>query len=178
MSGWKGIVDQQFSQFDFNQYVAGLTFDGWVPDLFVVHHTQDPSLAMLPNGLQERNIRGLESYYRDEQGWSAGPHLFVDDHGIWVFTPLTTRGVHAVSFNARGIGMEMLGDYDHEDFNSGRGAAVRDNAVAACAIVCKKLGIGPEGILGHRDDPKTTKTCPGNHVDLDAFIKLVQGYGV
>jgi hypothetical protein len=175
---WKGIVAQQFSPAEFRDYVAGLAFDEWVPDLFIVHHTAEPSLANRPNGLSLRNIRGLESYYRDEKGWNSGPHLFVDDHGIWVFTPLTVKGVHAVSFHSRGIGMEMLGNYDVEDFNSGRGAAVRDNAVAACAIVCAKLGIGPEGILGHRDDPQTAKTCPGNGVDLDAFIARVQGYAV
>ena len=35
----------------------------------------------------------------------------------------------------------MLGDYDSEDFDTGRGAQVRDNAVATIAILSAALGI-------------------------------------
>jgi hypothetical protein len=119
---------------------------------------------------------GLERYYRNEKGWSAGPHLFVDDQpaGIWVFTPLTTPGVHAKSFNGRSLGLEMLGNYDVEDFDSGRGALVRDHAVAAIAILSAALDIDPEWMMCHRDEPSTTKTCPGNNVDAVVFIQAVK----
>ena len=44
-------------------------------------------------------MRNLEAYYRDEQDWSAGPHLFVADDLIWVFTPLRTSWVHSPSWD-------------------------------------------------------------------------------
>jgi hypothetical protein len=123
-------------------------------------------------------MSGLERYYRDEMGWSAAPHLFVDDQpaGIWVLTPLTTPGVHAKSFNPRSIGLEMLGNYDVEAFTSGRGDRVRENAVAAIAMLSAALDIDPDSMRFHRDEPNTTKTCPGRNVDKATFIRAVKAY--
>ena len=89
---WKGIVGRNFTPDAFREYVAGLTWGEWQPEFIVLHHTAVPSLAQRPNGFNNASMSGLERYYRDEMGWSAGPHLFVDDQpaGIWVFTPLTT----------------------------------------------------------------------------------------
>ena len=91
---WKGIVGRNFTPDAFREYVAGLTWGEWQPEFITLHHTAVPSLAQRPNGFNNASMSGLERYYRDEMGWSAGPHLFVDDQpaGIWVFTPLTTSG--------------------------------------------------------------------------------------
>ena len=143
----------------------------------VLHNTQDPNLAQRPDGLTGQNILDLEAFFRDEQGWSSGPHLFVDDLQIWVFTPLTTPGTHAPGWNAISWGVEMLGDYDNEDFNSGRGLQVQQNAVAAVAILNAALGVDPGTMRLHKEDPQTThKYCPGNTVDKDAFIQAVRNY--
>lgn len=173
---WKGIIGQNFTPEGFRDYVAGLAWDAWRPEFIVLHNTGVPTLAQRPDGLTEDHIQGLVSYYRDDQGWSAGPHLFIDDRQIWVFTPLTTPGVHSPSWNRLALGVEMLGDYDREDFNSGRGLAVQQNAVAAIAILSAALGLDPESMRLHREDPKTTHHCPGDGVDKAAFIAAVQEY--
>lgn len=175
---WKGIVGRNFTPGQFKQYVAGLLWGAWRPEFIVLHHTAVPSLAQRPNGFNHASMSGLERYYRNEMGWSAGPHLFVDDQpaGIWVFTLLTTPGVHAKSFNSRSIGLEMLGNYNVEAFTSGRGALVRHNAAAATAILSEALDIDPDSMVGHRDEPSTTKTCPGNNVELEDFIRAVKDY--
>lgn len=172
---WKGIVGKNFTPSDFQEYVAELTWDTWQPSFIVLHHTAIPSLVQRPNGFNNASMSGLQRYYRDELGWSAGPHLFIDDQptGIWVLTPLTTPGVHAKSFNRYSLGVEMLGNYDIEEFNSGRGLAVQQNAIVAIAILSKALGIDPDSMMCHRDEPNTTKTCPGNNVDEFAFIQKV-----
>ena len=177
MPAWKGIVGQCFSPETFKAYVAGLSWDDWKPSFIVLHNTGEPTLAQRPNGLTMAHILGLEAYYRDDQGWSAGPHLFIDDqHGIWVFTPLTTPGVHSPSWNSVSLGVEMLGNYDSEDFNSDRGLVVQQNAVAAIAILSAALGIDPGTMRLHREDPETTHHCPGDNVDQAAFIQAVRGY--
>ncbi len=107
-------------------------------------------------------------------GWSAGPHLVVDDHQIWVLTPLTTPGVHSPSWNAVALGVEMLGDYDHDEFNSGRGALIKANAVLAIAALSAYLHLDPATMRLHREDPLTDHHCPGDNVDKAEFIALVR----
>ena len=177
---WKGIVGQTFDPAGFKEYVAGLNLPGgsWIPDFVVLHNTGIPTLAQRPNGLTHQHILDLEDYYKNDQGWSAGPHLFCDDLQIWAFTPLWTPGVHSPSWNGVSWGIEMLGDFDSEDFTSGRGLAVQQNAVAAIAILSAAIGLDPTSMRLHREDPGTShRTCPGASVDKDSFIQAVQAYG-
>lgn len=171
---WKGIVGKSFSQQEFDAYCHTLSWTAWRPLFIVLHNTQVPSLASWPKGLTEAHIKGLETFYRDTQKWSAGPHLFVDDKQIWVFTPLTVSGVHSPSWNKVALGIEMLGDYDTESFDSGRGASVRRNAVAAIATLSAVLGLDPQKMRIHREDPLTTHHCPGKNVRKLEVIQEVQ----
>ena len=68
----------------------------------------------------------------------------------------------------------MLGEYETEAFDSGRGLAVQRNAVAALSILCRTLGFDPATIRLHKEDPKTThKGCPGKHVVKSNIIREV-----
>ena len=175
MGTWKGIIGASFTPSTFDQYCHLLHWLAWRPSFVVLHNTSVPTLADRPHGLTKDHILGLERYYRDEQHWSAGPHLFIDDHQIWVFTPLTVSGVHSPSWNKRALGIEMLGEYQTEAFNSGRGALVHANAVAAIASLSAVLGLDPTTMRLHQEDPLTThKTCPGKHVVKAPFIYEVQ----
>jgi hypothetical protein len=170
---WKGIVGEAHNPEEFEKYCHKLEWTQWRPSFIVLHNTQIPSLAQRPNGLNENHIKLLEKYYRDDQKWSAGPHLFVDDKKIWVFTPLTMSGVHSPSWNKIALGVEMLGDYETESFDSGRGLQVRLNAVAAMATLCAVLGLDPGTIRLHREDPGTTHKCPGQNVRKLEIIQQV-----
>src|SRR5712692_9223750 len=174
MPGWKGIVAKSFSPDAFDAYCHTLSWTAWRPSFIVLHNTAVPSLAQRPNGLTEQHIRGLEEFYRDTQGWSAGPHLFVDDRQIWVFTPLTVSGVHSPSWNKVAFGVEMLGDYEREAFDGGRGLEVRNNGVAAIATLSAVLGIDCQTMRIHREDPLTTHACPGKNVRKLEVIQAVQ----
>ena len=164
MANWKGIVGKSFSPQEFDDYCHTIQWTSWRPSFIVLHNTGIPSLAQRPNGLTLEHIHGLEAFYRDKQNWSAGPHLFVDDKQIWAFTPLNVAGVHSPSWNSIALGIEMLGDYETEPFNSGRGLNVRKNAVAAIASLSAVLGFDPNTMRLHREDPKTTHACPGKNV--------------
>jgi hypothetical protein len=164
MAEWKGIIGEAFSAADFDDYCHGLVWTPWRPSFIVLHNTQIPSLASRPNGLTLQHLRGLEAFYRDEQGWSGGPHLFVDDRQIWVFTPLTMSGTHSPSWNKLALGVEMLGDFETESFSDGRGLQVRRSAIAALATLSAVLGLVPQTMRLHREDPLTTHACPGKNV--------------
>ena len=168
--------------------LAGLT---WTPESFRVylsrlprpqwakavclHHTASPSLAMRPSGLSNQHIINLHDYYQLDLKWSSGPHLFVDDHRILGMSSLLKPGVHAKSFNRYAIGIEVLGEYDTEDPQSGRGLACWQNAAAATALLLEWLGLPAtaDTVLFHRNDPKTSKTCPGMKVQKAWVLRLV-----
>jgi hypothetical protein len=164
MPDWKGIVGSPFGPEEFDAYCHSLRWDQWRPSFVVLHNTQIPSLAQRPRGLSRAHIHGLESYYRDDMHWRGGPHLFVDDKQIWAFTPLTVSGTHSPSWNKLALGVEMLGDFEREAFDGGRGARVRAHAVAALATLHAVLGLDPHTLRLHREDPLTTHACPGKHV--------------
>lgn len=112
-------------------------------------------------------MRNLENYYKNNQQWSAGPHLFVADDLIWVFTPLNVSGVHSPSWNSVAWGVEMVGDYSVEPF----GAAIQENVLSALAILHGALGLNPEMLRLHKEDPRTTHICPGKNVVKTDIIR-------
>lgn len=159
---WKGIVGERFAVEDFARYLEKVEWKLWKPQGITLHHTGVPDLEMRPNGFTPKHIQGLESYYRDVKKWQSAPHLFIDQDGIWVFTPLTLKGVHAVSFNRTHIGIEMLGNYDVEAWHP----KVRSQSIESMALLCARLQITPGQINFHRNDPLTRKSCPGVHIGL------------
>ncbi len=175
MSEWKGIVGLSYSPEEFETYLQGIQWTDWHPSFIVLHNTYSPTLAQRPNGLTHQHILNLVNYYRDEKGWKAGPHLFVDDKQIWVFTPLTVSGRHSPSWNEVSLGVEMLGDYDNEQFDSGRGLAVKKNAALAIASLTAALDIDPDTMRLHKEDTETTHhDCPGANVSKSQFIQAVK----
>lgn len=171
---WKGIVGRSFSPEQFDVYLHGLTWISFRPSFLVLHNTANPSLADRPKGFTEQHIKNLEVYYRDEQHWKGGPNLFIDDVRIWVFTPLTVSGTHSPSWNKLSLGIEMLGDYSKESFTEGRGLEVRINTVSAIASISAVLGIDPDTMKLHKEDPLTTHNCPGKNVVKSEVIKEVK----
>lgn len=173
---WRGIVGRPFTVAGFKDYVASLTFRSWRPSFLVLHNTGAPTLAQWNAYPEDKRIKNLERYYRDQQGWSSGPHLFVDDNTIWVFSPLTAPGTHSPSWNGTSIGVELVGDYSREDDDRGPGFKAKMMAVAAFAILHAKLGLNPETIRLHKEDKRTNHDCPGKNIDKAEFIELVREY--
>jgi hypothetical protein len=174
MPNWKPIVGLGFNAEEFDKYCHSLQWTAWRPSFVVLHNTASPTLAQRPNGFSQQHIHNLVSFYRDERGWTAGPHLFIDDKNIWVFTPLTVSGVHSPSWNKFSLGIEMLGNYAVESFKDGRGLAVRKNTIAAIASLCAVLGIDPNTLRLHKEDPATDHDCPGANVKKSEIIQEVQ----
>lgn len=140
-----------------------------------LHHTAAPSLQQRPRGFLAQHIINMRDYYQS-LGWRSGPHLYADEDQIWFMTPLSEKGVHAVSFNNSSIGIEVLGNYDVEDPFTSRGLQCWQTAAAAANALTKWLKIvaSEQNIKFHRDDPKTSKTCPGSKISKEWFIDLMQ----
>jgi hypothetical protein len=158
----------------FREYLKGVKRPAYVKSV-TIHHTGAPSLAQRPHGFLAQHLLNIKSYYQS-LGWNRGPHLFVDEDQIFGMTPLNVPGIHAVSFNRNSIGIEILGDYDSEDPLTGRGLACMKNTAAVTKALFEWLDmpVNENTLKFHRDDPKTSKTCPGKKVKKDWFISLVQ----
>lgn len=167
-------VGKRWTPEQFRAYLATIPKPAWAKAV-CLHHTASPSLAMRPGGLTEQHVKNLQSYYQNDLKWKAGPHLFADDHLILGLSPLTETGTHAKSFNGMAIGIEVLGDYDSEDPTSGRGLKAWQNGAAAAKALLDWLGLkaSAQTVLFHRDDPKTSKTCPGTLVKKDWVLQLI-----
>jgi hypothetical protein len=159
---WKGIVGRGFTRAEFGEYVSTLQLTRWAPDFVVLHNTQDPTLAQWHEADGAIRMAGFAKYYAEEKGWSAGPHLFVADDLIWIFTPLTVAGVHSPSWNAVSWGVETVGDFDHEELE----AEQLENLVEALRCLHRLAGWNRPQLRLHKDDPKTEHTfCPGVNFD-------------
>jgi len=181
---WRGIIGRGFTVDEFQSYIGSLQFTAWRPSFVVVHNTSQPSQALYeqwqqrPNWTGEQWLRNLESYYGG-MGWSAGPHAFVAKDKIWGFTPFTGPGTHSPAWNSRTWGIETVGEFMTEQFNGG----VRDNLIAALAILHNAIGLDPadyqfgvRGLHFHKEDPQTThKQCPGKNMVKKDLVAAVVG---
>lgn len=176
----------------FLDYLDDIKFGAWRPKFVTMHHTGGPSLAMW-QGWQKRNppvsdeqwMRNLASYYGKSKAqggpadgpWRSGPHFFFTPANYCVLSPPTARGVHARSFNAMSWGVECVGDFDSEPFTD----ALRDRYAEglaclhiAAGLEVEPFGRGLRGLHFHRDDPLTTKTCPGRKVSKDVMVAAIR----
>lgn len=188
-------VKRGFNQESFRLYMDNVRWTGWRPNKIVWHNTAAPSLAQWIKSAKDDLARGLvpgisrinslESFFKDNNHWSGCPHLFIANDLIWVMNPLTAPGVHTPSWNSSSIGIEMIGDFDTEDDDSGEGLKVRNNTIFATAILCSALGLEPSNgevdphtlrtsgtIFIHKQDRKTTHDCPGKDVAEDKLAMI------
>src|SRR5262252_2384342 len=153
---------------------------GWRPSGIVLHNTASPTLEQWWHGgtPPEQRMVNLRDYYENQCGWSAGPHAFVDGVTIWIFTDFNVSGVHSPSWNGTRLGIECVGDYDHEDWDSGAGLKVHEQGVALFGECCKHYGWAPDNniIKLHYEDPATDHACPGSDVVKSEFVSEVGEY--
>lgn len=167
---WIPAVKLSFNAEQFDRYVTRTHFTQWRPSFVVLHNTGVPRLDQWHEHPVAVRLNGLEHYYRDVMGWHAGPHLFVSDTEISVFTPLTVPGIHSPSWNAISWGVEMVGDFTAEAFDP----QVKANTVAALASLHAAIGLDSHTLRFHKEDPATThKGCPGVHVVKQEMIDAV-----
>lgn len=177
----------------FIRYVQEYDFGSIPPNFVVLHHTATPDLfAWTSNeaGLstqalydkRKRQLDAIQRYYEQQLGWDRGPHLFIDEHYIWVFTPMFHVGIHAGTGNGSvpnySIGIEVVGNYDMGVWPQ----EIASNVGVAVAVIKDTLGtfeyvhrVGPGGISAHRDYRSTN--CPGKAITTAFYLqKLTEGW--
>jgi len=161
----------------FVAYVEGLQFPSPLPDRVFLHHTWKPTRETWQG---YSSILAMKAYYEKQlwvdeeglthEGWNAGPHLFVADDGIWLFSDLRYDGVGALGHNTGTRHLEMVGDYD----NALPSGPTWANTVAALGILHIKLGLDIQQLWFHRD--VSYKSCPGWAVQKSWVIPQVAAW--
>jgi hypothetical protein len=172
---WSDFDGKPYTNEQFASYVATLRWRAWKPSGITLHNTASPTLAQWAEEgpRHDARIRNLQSYYENELGWHAGPHLFISRHFINGFSNILKPGVHSRCYNATHLGIEMVGDYNSEDFDSGDGSLVRDNAVFALAHLYRALKLRPSGLVFHKECRRDNHDCPGRNVEKADVIRRV-----
>jgi hypothetical protein len=131
---------------------------------------------------QERWGASLNRYYTG-LGWHAGPHFVVCPDYVWILSDPSQAGVSVSCWNAKTIGIEMVGNYEigGDEFASGLGTKVRDNAVKLLALLADSFGwpelaefkLGERGLHFHRECVRDHHLCPGSKVDKQDILERV-----
>src|SRR4051812_38980705 len=174
---WKSFDPTPYTREDFAAHVATLRWNqGWKPQGITLHNTAAPTLAQWAESGEKhkQRIANLQSYY-EGMGWHSGPHLFISRNYINGFANILLPGVHSRCFNATHIGIEMVGDYNAEEFDTGDGALVRDNAVFALAVLFRAIDVSPAKLVFHKECKADNHDCPGKNVNKGAMIGRVSG---
>lgn len=155
------IINKRLTLQEFRDYVKRYDFGSLPADKLVLHHTWRPAKEAWQG---EWTIAGLKKYY-EQKGWPVGPHLFVAEDGIWLFTPMRKNGIHAGSLNPRSIGIEVVGDYNTEKWSG----QTKVNALGAIQVLMERLGLTENDIFFHRD--ASPKSCPGWAITKEWLFK-------
>ena len=197
------FLGQGLTADEFTAYVQSYDFGTIPPDYVVLHHTANPCTlhARYPagsawddneGGLSEAQIKqrrlgkltAIKEYYRTNPSyfWDRGPHLFIDDRWIWLFTPMRHIGIHAAQGNSYtrdgrlhySIGIEVVGYYEHVQWP----APVQQLVGHAVAALKRRLGTFElryqrfaGGVSSHRDYNKPQ--CPGRAISEDFYIGVL-----
>lgn len=160
------IINKCLNKEEFKEYIKTYNFGALPANKLVIHHTWRPTKEQW-NG--KYSIEGLKQYYESKY-WPRGPHLFIAEDGIWLFTPMRQNGIHAGIGNWRSIGIEVVGDYDAEKW-SGK---TKDFALFVIKALQEKLGIKNEYVKFHRD--YSSKSCPGYAITKEWLFKQLADY--
>ncbi len=131
----------------------------------VIHH----------NGVPGRTIENIRRSHKARGFSDVGYHyVILEDGTIQRGRPESKAGAHVKGFNARSIGICVIGNGNKADFNP--------TQYVALAIKLKELleAYPKADILGHREtaslvpkSKRTRKQCPGKCVDMDFVRRLV-----
>jgi len=162
---------------EFAAFVETKGFGPVPPNRIFLHHTWQPTRDQWKGKdtllAIKRNYEGYtwtDSQGRVHEGWTAGPHLFVADDGIWLFTDLARDGVGVRGHNRGSLHLEMVGNYDERPPDGPTLA----NTVAALGALFNRLELYPQDLLFHRD--YSYKSCPGNRVTKEWIIPQIEAW--
>jgi MYXO-CTERM domain-containing protein len=136
--------------------------------LISVHHTVTPT----SESDYAQRLRGIQAFHMDTRGWcDVGYHFLVTSDGTtWEGRAAQYLGAHVGGNNTNNLGVSFVGCFHTsgcdsfppntppEDMIAGGGALIGE-AAAHYGIT-----VNSSSVIGHRDNPGQTTSCPGDHL--------------
>ncbi len=190
---WPNFDGKPYTRVQLQAHINSCDFSRWKrkdgtigkPGFIALHNTSSPTIQVWQSWSPEKRqqyIQNMQPYY-EKMGWRGGPHFFVtpqQDICAFGFNDLMAAGTHASCFNNTSIGIEMVGEFDQEPFDSGPGAQVADNAIFLMALLHNKIGIIPtpyvydqRGLHFHVECKADNHDCPGRFVQKPDVVERV-----
>lgn len=112
----------------------------------------------------------IKDFHIKIRGWeNIGYHYLIDKNGkLCKGRSEKFIGAHVYGHNKNSIGICLIGNYDEE---SPTKKQIR-TLIKFLKQKTKEFKIPIKNILGHREFPKVTKTCPGKFVDMDKIREM------
>ncbi|KAG5879651.1 hypothetical protein JTB14_014977 [Gonioctena quinquepunctata] len=127
------------------------------PPFVVVHHSETPACETLEKCKQR--IRNIQNYHMNNRGWDDIGYNFLigGDGNIYEGRGWGIRGSHVPKYNARSIGICLIGNFGNTPPPYAQLEALRN--LIACAKDIGKI-TSDYHLIGHRQGKSTD--CPGD----------------
>lgn len=155
------IINRKLNLEEFKAYISSFNFAPLNPNKIVVHHSVSPTQAQWKGS---STMLGMKSTY-ESKGWPSGPHLYIEENGIWLFTPMNETGTHAKAGNTMSIGIEVVGNYTDHKWEG----KTKDNVLGVLRALMGRLNMGEHSIRVHREYAQTQ--CPGNAISREWILE-------
>jgi hypothetical protein len=162
------IIDGRLmNMVQFDTHVKGIDLS-WA-NTVVIHHTAKPTVADWTACGWECRKENMRLYYQNDvvwydengvqqKGWTSGPHLFVSDEGVGLFSTLSKPGTGVVGHNSNTIHIEVVGDYTL----SLPVGATYTNMISVAATLLRHMPNTTKLTYHSALQPNTS--CPGNGI--------------
>ncbi|WP_423800606.1 peptidoglycan recognition protein family protein [Neobacillus sp. SAB-20_R2A] len=126
----------------------------------IIHHAQE----------QGWDIYKTHHFHQAVRKWSGiGYNFFIEANGEILKGRGYHVGAHAYHYNEVSLGICLTGDFDVDNPTKEQ----LSSAKKLCHYLMNEFNIPVSDVLGHRELPGTTKTCPGKNFDMDQFRDFI-----
>jgi len=117
------------------------------------------------------SLKRIKDFHIRINKWEdIGYHYLIDKKGkIYVGRSEKFIGAHVFGHNKNSLGICLIGNFDEEK----PAKKQIQTLIKFLKNKIKKHKIPIKNILGHREFPEITKTCPGKFMDMDKIRKVL-----
>lgn len=126
-----------------------------------IHHTESHGM----------DARAAHRFHQDVRNWAGiGYNYFIEEDGTIIKGRGCSVGAHVYHYNRVSLGIALSGNFDIYHPKQ----AQLDSARRICLFFMKQCALQASQIVGHREFPGVTKSCPGKHFDMESFRSWVE----